>query len=246
MVVIHKKKIETPEEKEARKLQEQERSMGIQDEYQAKGFEFMSWVQHNKSVVLGLVALIIAVGVGFGAYSFYQRRLSEQASSAYIEIVRKFESPTEDKTQIAEKYKDGQKELAELISKFKNTKVATLAKLWAGHLALQANDAPASVAFYQQALKSIASKDELYPLVLIGLGYAEESNGQKAEALSRFSTVADLKNNSAGKELALLEAGRLAKDINEPEKAKTFATRLIEEFPGSMYEKNAKRLRDSL
>jgi predicted negative regulator of RcsB-dependent stress response len=244
MVVIHKKKNETPEEKEARKVKEQEKALGIQDEYQAKGFELMSWVHDHKVLVTFGIVTIIGIGIAWSAYSFYQRRMDEQASSAYINIVRKFENS---KTNNASgDNKEIQKELSELVSRFKNTKVASLANLWAGHLALRDNDAKASVEFYHNALQNISSGDELYPLVLIGLGYAEESNGQKNEALSRFISVAELEGNNAGKDLALWEAARLAKENSDVEKAKTYINRLLAEFPSSVYEKNATRLRESL
>jgi len=245
MVVIHKKKNETAEEKEARKLLEQERALGIQDEYQAKGFEIVSWIQRHRAKFVALVLLLAIAGAAVGAYYYYQRRMSEQASSAYIEIVRKLENLPKAAPENMEKYKEAQTELGELVKKYKGASVTVLADLWAGHLALQSNDAPASVAFYQGALKRVSKIDKLYPLVLIGLGYAEESNGQKSEALSRFASVAELKHN-AGKDLALWEAARLAKDLNEIEKAKGYVAQLLEEFPTSIYEKNAKRLKESL
>jgi hypothetical protein len=245
MVVIHKKKEETAEEKEARILREQERAQGIQDEYQAKGFELITWIQDHKPTVVALVLLLALAGGAVGAYYYYQRRMSEQASSAYIEIVRKLENLPKAAPENMEKYKEGQKELSELVQKYKGASVTVLADLWAGHLALQSNDALAAVAFYQGALKRVSQKDDLYPLALIGLGYAEESNNQKSEALARFASVAELKHN-AGKDLALWEAARLSKDLNETEKARTYVTRLLEEFPNSIYEKNAKRLKGSL
>ena len=245
MVVIHKKKDETAEEKAARKLKEQERAMGIQDEYQAKGFEFVARVQANKGLVWGLViALIVAAG-SWGGYAYYQRRMSEEASAAYIEIIRKLENLSRKNPEDLEKYKESQKELAELAEKYKNSKVTSLADLWAGHLALEARESEASIKYYQDALKKISAKDKLYPIALIGLGYAFESNNQKAEALSQFVAVTELKHN-AGKDLAYWEAARLAKESNEIEKAKTYADRLIQEFPNSVYERNAKRLKEVL
>ena len=41
MVVIRKKHKETPEEKEAREQKEREQAMGLQDNYQARGFELL-------------------------------------------------------------------------------------------------------------------------------------------------------------------------------------------------------------
>lgn len=245
MVVIHKKKIETAEEKEARKLHEQELAMGIQDEYQAKGFELVSWAQEHRGVVLGLIVAFFVAGLSAAGYFYYQRRISEQASAAYLEIVRKLESSTQATETKPEERKLAQQQLVEMASKFKGAGPAVLANLYAGHLALDNNDPSGSVELYKSALQKIGPKDELYPVVLIGLGYAEERNGQHSEALQRFVQVSEIKDGP-GRDLALWEAARLAYDAKEMEKAKGYIAQLLEEFPASIYEKNAKRLKESL
>ena len=62
MVVIHKKHKETPEEKETREKIAAAQKMGIQDEYQAKGFELVSWVQDHKNMVMGLIIAVFVFG----------------------------------------------------------------------------------------------------------------------------------------------------------------------------------------
>jgi len=244
MVVIHKKKKETEEEKAAAKLKAQEQAMGIQDEYQAKGFELVSWVQEHKGFVSGFIIAIFLVGIAISGYAYYKQRSEEAASSAYLEALAPIEGqkPTEEKK---EKLVEAQSNLIAMAEKYPHVGPTVIANLYAGHLALENKESATAVDLYSKALKSMNAKDELYPLALIGLGYAEENNGKPEQALARFAEVVDLKGNVA-KDLALWEAARLAHASNENQRAKTYVERLLDEFPSSVFENNARRLKDSL
>lgn len=91
MVLIHKKKTLTPEEQAAEKLKKEGEALGIQDDYQVRGFELVSWVQEHRALVSGLIALVFVGGLGFCAYTYYQQRANEAASSAYIEALEPVE-----------------------------------------------------------------------------------------------------------------------------------------------------------
>ncbi|MCA9508182.1 MAG: tetratricopeptide repeat protein [Myxococcales bacterium] len=241
MVVIHKKKIETEEEKEARKRQEEERAMGLQDEYQAKGFELVSWVQEHKGIVTGLIAALFLAGGAFGAFLYYQKRSNEQASSAYISALRPIENLPKTGEENTAKWTDAKNQLVGIAKTHGGSGVGNLAGLYAAHIALENNEAKLAVELYQDASKRLKVGDELYPFAMLGLGYAYQKNGQPAEALSSFQALIEQKI-ALGRESALWEAARLA----EKEKALKYVELLLEEFPGSSYESAAKRLRDSL
>lgn len=244
MVVIHKKKAETDEEKALRLAQEDSQAQGLQDEYQAKGFELVSWVQHHKAMVSLLILAIFLGGGSFSAYLYYQQRSSESASTAYLAALKPIDSTDKDSPENKEKLATAQKELASIAETHANTQVAALANLYAGHLALENSD-DGALGFYQRAVPKISKSDNLYPLVMIGLGYAQDRQGKTAEALASFDSVVALKS-AAGKDLALWEAARLSKQLNNSEKASSLIARLLQEFPASIYEKNAKRLKESL
>lgn len=243
MVLIHKKKIESKEEKEARLHEEQGRAMGLQDEYQAKGFELVSWVQHNKGVVSGLIIFLFLLGGGFSAYIYYQQRQAEQASSAYLHALKGIEGLTRN-AENAQKFQDAEKQLAEIAASHSHKGVGTLADLYAAHLALENNEAAVSRERYQNVVSALHKDSDLYPIALIGLAYALEREGKADESLKQFATLIDQKVSS-GRDLALWEAARLSKDKN-PEQAKIYLAQLLEEFPASLYESNAKRLKESL
>jgi len=241
MVIIHKKHKESADEKESRRKKEQESAMGIQDQYQARGFELVSWVQDHKGFVIGLIVFILVVGAALSAFLYYERRSAEVASAAYMEVLKDADTLEPGKKEDGEKLKSIQANLIEVANSYSGTKVAILANLYAGHLALQNNDANESVKLYQNALAKIKQTDPLYPLAMIGLGFAHEKSGDNKKALQNFESVIELKSG-LGADLALYEAARLA-TAEDPEKAKKYVGRLLEEYPSSVYEKNAKKLK---
>ncbi len=245
MVVIHKKKIETAEEKEARLHQEKERAMGLQDEYQAKGFELVSWVQDHKGLVSSLIVLLFVAGGAYSAYLYYQQRSAEQASSAYLTALKTIEGLPKTGDENIAKWKTAQQQLADIAKAHSGSGVGSLADLYAAHLAMENNEGAVAVGLYQDALKNIKKNNDLYPLALIGLAFAQERNGQLEEALASFNTLVEDKTAFGG-DLALWNAARLAKLVNKNDKASAYVGKLLEEFPASIYESNAKRLKESL
>lgn len=244
MVIIHKKHKETAEEKEVRQKIEQEQAMGVQDEYQSRGFELVSWVQDHKVMVSSLILLLFLAGGIFSAYLYYQERKSEAASGVFLEALKQLDTDDVAGTDMTEKKKKVQAELEQIATVYKGTGVSTLAGLYAAHLALVNGDTETSLKLYQGVLGSVKKGDALYPSAIIGLGYAQEKAGDTKAALASFESVIALKD-AAGKDLALWEAARLSKD-QSVDKAKEYVATLLEQYPQSVYEKNALRLKESL
>lgn len=240
MVIIRKKHVETAEEKELRLKKESDAAVGIQDEYQARGFELVSWVQDHKVLVSSLIALLLVGGMLYSGFVYYQQRSNEAATSQFLAAIKDIDAPKEGEDNVA-KMQKAATDLKDLAAKFPRSKVALLAHLYAGHLGLETNDAQSALASYKGALDEIKKSDPLYPLALIGYGYAQERNDDAKGALASFETVIELKDGM-GKDLALFEASRLAFEVKENDKAKEYRERLIKEFPNSVYEKTLMRL----
>jgi predicted negative regulator of RcsB-dependent stress response len=241
MVIIRKKHVETAEEKENRLRKEAEEKAGIQDEYQAKGFELVSWMQDHKGIVIGVIVLFLIAGAIFSGYSFYQQRANEEATAQFLAAVKNIESMEKEGEEKVAAMKKAEAELQTVASNFSRTRVAVLANIYAGHLALETNEPQAALKSYQNAINAMDQHDQLRALAVIGLGYAQERNGDANAALKSFESVINSKEN-AGKDLSLFEAARIATDLKEYDKAKEYRERLLKEFPNSVYEKNAMRL----
>jgi len=245
MVVIRKKHKETAEEKEARLKAEEAQAQGIQDQYQARGFELVSWVQDHKVFVSTLIAVLILAGAGLSGFLYYQKRSAEIASGAYLEALKPIESMEEKGEEAKAKLQKAENELMEIAKSQGSSGIGVLANIYGGHIALENDDQANAVALYQTALKHLNKSDVLYPLALTGLGYAQEENGDVKSAFSTFESLVELRTNPS-KDLALFEAARLASLLKDSEQAKKNLARLLEEYPSSVYEKDAERLKESI
>lgn len=246
MVIINKKHKDSVEEKEAKKQEEAALQMGIQDEYQAKGFELVQWTQDNKLIVtLGIVS-ILALGIGFSAYSYYNKRANEEASSAYFDALKFSEEDFDEEGKTKPKDLDKAKvALQNVIQQHKNSNVAILTNLQLGFLALSKNEFKEALEFYEAAFSKINSKDNLYPLALLGLSKALEKNNKPNEALEHFEKIISAEKSFPGRDIALWDAIRLTKENNK-EKAKKYLNLLLEDYPSSNYEQKAKNLKATL
>jgi hypothetical protein len=245
MVIIRKKHKESPEEKGARLEKEQAEARGIQDEYQVRGFELVSWVQDHKGVVSIVIVVLMLAGGLLSAFLYYQKRSMEAASGAYFEAMKLVESGEANIDSGREKLKKAQADLEELGKSRGGSGIGVLANLYAGHLALEDKDKKEAVALYQAALLQIGKSDLLYPLAMTGYGYAQEDSGDLKGALATFDALIEMKENPS-KDLALFEAARLASKLKETESAKKNLAHLLEEYPSSVYESSAQRLKESL
>jgi outer membrane protein assembly factor BamD (BamD/ComL family) len=245
MVVIHKKHAESEVESDARIKKEQEKAMGLQDQYQVRGVIFFSWIEKHKLLTSTLIILLLVFGIiGFGGY-YYTSQKNETASGMYLSVIREMHEIDHNKKEDEAKLSATKEKLAKILESYGSTKVAALAELTLANQAVLSQNTKDALAYYQGALAKLVPQSYIYPLVLIGLGYAQEKNADKADAIKSFEQVIDNKLGF-GVELALWEAARLAKDNQDYTKAKNYVTRLLEDYPSSVYEKNAKKLKAGL
>lgn len=246
MVLIKRKKEKTKEELEAEQLVEQQQKAGIQDEFQAKGFELVSWVQtHRSKVLIGISALVL-LGVVVSFVSVRGSSENGQASALYEEAQAVLDDTQQDPMKQQEKkdpkvLQDALGKYLKVIEQYPSTKVANLARLHVGALAVELGDAKTALTHYSDYVNKSSSKDPLYQVGMTGLAYANEETGDKKAALANYERLLALKN-VVGKETVLFQSMRLASDVGEAEKAKGYAETLLKDFPNSAYQADARML----
>lgn len=223
MVKIKKKKVLTAEEKQEKQEIEALQRAGIQDEFQAKGFELTDWVQHHKSKVLVGLGALVLMGVVYSYYLFWSANLNEEASIAYLQA-------TSEASDAKQKLED----LLAVQADFASSKVSSLATLYAGHLALSSGDTKEAVSLYKSFNEKNTAKNPLKARGMVGLGYAYAKNNQPKEALEVFESIVQ-DGLGVGEDLAYWEVVRLSFQLKEFDKARENATLLKEKFPTSPY-----------
>lgn len=244
--IKHRTKSREEREKEREEAAEERarQAAGIQDDFQARGFELVEWIHENQKYVLGFIGLVVLIGAGLGVYSLSTRSTNLSASkelSAAVEVVEaevgpelpgltqegalRFETAKEKSDKALEK-------LSAVWTSHPGTGAATLARLYAGNAALDAGDDDAAIQHYGEFLSATPKTDPLYFAGLNGRAAAYESKGQNDSALADYQALADL-GDAPSRDAALVSLARLHLKAGNKDKAKAALDRFNRDFPDS-------------
>ena len=221
---------------------------GIQDEFQAKGFELVEWVQEREGLVLGLIGAVIVGGLAFGVSRTYSTSQDQEASRALEQAFVILEAPVgekaadaaEAKTNPSEKrYKDEAERLAAAKAAFqsaadahKGRGAALIASLYQGHMALKAQDYDAAAAAYAAFLDAADKEDPLRFAGLSGWAAALEAKGDRKGAIAKWEELVNLPERLE-EDAALFSLGRLYEEEGDHSRARASYERIKNDFSES-------------
>lgn len=230
-----KQRISLKEGREQEKAQRELQKNGIQDEFQLKGFELVSWATHHKKTISMAIAVIFLGAASWSGYLILQQRRNEQASLMFQDALHLLVSDKKDD----EKNKAAAQAFHKLSADFSSSKVAGLAQLYTGYLSLELNSIPEAVNAYQGFLSG--KTGELKPLALIGLAYANKRSNKKEEALANFEELLKSEWGTANESM-LWESAHLAFELKQQDLAKKRAEELMIKFPDSPWAARAQQI----
>ncbi|MCK8522792.1 tetratricopeptide repeat protein [Aquimarina sp. D1M17] len=197
------------------------------------------WVAANQKYILGGVALIAIVILGYlGFQKFIQEPKEQEAANEMFKAQQYFDLAVNGNSTVKDSIYnlalnggEGKYGFLEIIENYGGTKAANLANYYAGFAYLNTNK-------YQEAinyLDEFKSDDEMLgPLALGGIGDAFSQLGQLDEALGYYEKAAKAKDNNFTTPKFLLKAGITAISLNKPAIAIQYLERVKEEFPKSV------------
>lgn len=248
---IKVKREPTPEEKAAEEQKKTEEAAkaaaGIQDEFQAKGFELVEWIQERQSLVLGFIGLIIAVGLGYGVYTVVDRSRNTEASAALagaLDVVNAEITdapPTGDEPTFKtaeERAKLAKERLQGVVTEHAGTGAAHIAQLYLGHVAMSQGDYDGAATAYQTFLAKTASTEVMRFAGLAGLAAALDGKGDRKGAIAKLDELVSLPD-TIDEDAALLELGRLHQLEGNTDAARAALERIGKDFPESSLKSRA-------
>jgi tetratricopeptide (TPR) repeat protein len=236
------RKEETAEEAlkvdEEKKLAEQ----GIQDEFQAKGFELVEWVQENRPVVVGILVGILLLGFAYAGWTLVRTSRDVAAGAAYAEALKAYDAPltvqSEEKADgprfkdAAERARTARDLFGKVVDQHGGTGAATLARLYIGNASLKLDEPDAAIAAFEGFLKDASRSDPLRFAGLSGLAAAREAKGDVDGAIQALEEQVELPGR-IDEDGALLALGRLYAKKGDAGKARTALERIGKDFPES-------------
>ena len=164
------------------------------------------WAKKNRNLVQGLIVAAIAGAIGVGAWMYYDKKKSVEASVALAQAVadergligdpeKEDEDAIRDKVPMF-KTTDDRREAAlakyrEVESKYKGTGASYLARLGEGALLLDKRDPDGAIAAFQDVLaSSLAKADaEVRGRATESLGFAYEQKGEWDKAIEQYKQL---------------------------------------------------------
>ncbi|MBI1947221.1 MAG: tetratricopeptide repeat protein [Deltaproteobacteria bacterium] len=248
--VKHEPTAEEKAAEEAKKAEEAAKAAaGIQDEFQAKGFELVEWMQERQSLILGLIGLIVTCGLAYGVYTVVQRSRNTDASAALAgaldvvnaEITDAPPSGDEPTFKSAEeRAKVAKERLQQVRGEHGGTGAATLAQLYLGHVALSQGDHVGAAQAYQDFLAETSASDPLRFAGLAGLATALDGKGDRKGAIAKLDELVNLPD-TIDEDAALLELGRLHQAEGNSTAARAALERIGKDFPESSLKSRAEQ-----
>jgi tetratricopeptide (TPR) repeat protein len=253
-----KNRTKTREEREAeRKAKEEERARqeaGIQDDFQARGFELVEWVQDKQGIILGTIGLVVMIGGILGITTLLTSSADAEASKDWSAAVETFDANVgpalpglDDETKLRfeterERAEKAQKLAREAALAHSGTGAGDLAHLYAGHASMQLADHDAAIEDYTKFLSAASKDDPFYFAGLSGRAAAYESKGQTDSAVADLNALVELAGAPA-KDAALVALARIHLAGGAKDKAKTALDRFQRDFPDSSLKPAADELR---
>jgi tetratricopeptide (TPR) repeat protein len=243
MVLIKKKKEQPTEELERIEQSRALQKSGIQDQFQAKGFELIAFFQKHRPLAFTIVSLLICTGFVYLGWNLFNTNSNKMASAQYQAAIQILENQSDQND--TSKKKAAKEALLKVARDHSRSDIAKLAQLYAAHLSFELSDPQEAIRIYQSFLQTAIKKDALRPLALTGLGYAYEAINDSDMALKTFEEMIAL-SSDVNADNAFWEVARLAKEKGLYEKARENAEIIVKRFPDSPLMSNVRMLLSSL
>lgn len=252
-----KSREEREAEKQAAAEQREREQAGIQDEFQAKGFELVEWVQNNRGIILGAIGVVVVVGLALGIATLVRSSQDEAASALYAEAMQTWQGevgpelpglsdPSKPRFETAKEKAEKARELfLKVTTEHAGTGAAAIATIYAGHASMDLGDFDAAIRHYSAYIDAHAKKDPLLFAALAGRAAAYESKGETDKAIADQKALLELPVSPA-KDSALLALARLTLEKGDKAQAKEYLDQLEQRYPESAVLPNVEPLRARL
>ncbi|MCP4502739.1 MAG: tetratricopeptide repeat protein [Deltaproteobacteria bacterium] len=238
-------------EEEAAELEEK----GVQDEFQAKGFEMAEWAQTHSSTILAALGILVVIGLGIGFNTLNINASNMDAADAFNKGIEAYRAPLGDAPALLTGGKKGgltfkdekarstesRTRFEKVAADFNGNEVAKVANLYIGHSSMRLEDYDRAIEAYQVFLKATDNADSLRFAALEGLAYSLEAKGDSKAAVARLEELVALPG-TLNEDIALMKLGRIYKKGGNDEQAKKAFQKIVDEHSTSPLKSKASAL----
>jgi len=192
-------------------------------------------IRERQRLAAGILAGILVIGAGIGAYTWYQEQQEREAQGL---LVKAYGAMWGDAPSAQRNPDEAKKVYAEIAAKYAGTVAAEEALIRLGNLQFDGNK-------YDEAVGTYGSYLTTYPRgrfrVMAGVGkaYAEEAKGDLAAAEKTLSQVAEAAKDDPLAGEAYSSLAHVYEAMKKPEDALRVYSQIAERFPQTHWAQNA-------
>lgn len=196
-------------------------------------------IRKRAKVVWALLGLLAVIGLGIGAYWFYQHQQEVRASALEYKASQYFQQqpPGTEKGAAPsrqENFKKAIEEYQKTIQDYPGTPSAVIARLYLGNTYMELEEYDAAVKAYRLFLEKKPVNDILAGLAYQRLGYAYLAKNDLAEAQKAFESVDHLAG-AVNKDQVDYELGRVNEDLGQKEEAIKRYQAIVKQYGDSLF-----------
>ncbi len=229
------------------------------DEFVSIVVRVARWLEDNRRIVIpGAVALVLVMFLGAGTRAWWQAR-EQKALSALGEVESRYNATVEGEQQQVfqdtsaglsypsreQKYQAVLESIDQLTEKYSTGAAVTQAIYYRG-LALREMDRYEEASETFEEVLSLRPSPLMRALSRVALAETHEAAGLWSEAGSVYRTLFDEAPPLFPRELALLGRARCLEQVNELAEARALYNQLIDAYPNSPYEQEARERLEEL
>ena len=185
-----------------------------------------------KAILIGAGAFFTVL-VAFVVIQYTSDRNENQASELVEKTMAKYTAALAD-TDPKTAYDRVKGDFSAIITKYGSKRAAQIARIVFGDISYNAGDADNAIQMYTQALDTVGDFPALKNLVLSGLGYAYALKKEYPQSIRYFEMISDGDDNTM-KSGAIFNLAWLYETTGDKEKSTALYTRLMEDFPNTIY-----------
>jgi tetratricopeptide (TPR) repeat protein len=185
----------------------------------------VAYKKHALAAIGGIFLLVVAVLL----FGYFSEKSEKHALLRLSQIMAKYAD--QDASQEMSEIKD---ELRQFIDGYGRYSGGKFARLELANLYFSEGDYDQAIELYGRSAKDFQSVAFMKMLAKSGLGYSLEAKGEYEKAVECFESVAANSKDAMADE-ALFSLGRLYAALGNSEKQSEASSRLIEEYPDSLY-----------
>ncbi len=192
----------------------------------------LEFVKKYQKQIMAAVGVVVAVAIVITGVIYYKNQSEDRAAMMLGKAIAKYNAIKKDESSFIA-YEEVKKNFKAIAEKYGATGAGKAAIMQYADVCYLTKNYDEAIKIYNQALDALG-KTEFKTMILSGLAYSYEGKADYEQAAKYFEMIVT-DDAAVSKDQALFNLGRMYGKLGKPELEKEAFSRLVSEYPDSMY-----------